>query len=589
MVKKLKEVDAVLVGMGWTGSIMARELSKAGLNVVALERGANRVPGDDFTLPNIRDELRFSVRQELMQDPAQETVTFRHSADKAALPMRRFGAFLPGDGVGGMGTHWNAQTYRFLPSDHTLRSHLTERYGRKKIPDDMLIADWGVTYDELEGHYDRFEKLCGLSGKAGNIRGKIHPGGNPYEGWRSAEYPNKPLKPSLAGVMFGEAASGLGYHPFPAPAGNMSAPYVNPEGVRLGACQYCGHCERFGCEANAKSSPNTTLLPVLAKEPKVEIRDRCYASRLVYDKSGKKVTAVVYVDLRTGEEIEQPAGIVVLSAWVFGNTHMMLHSGIGRPYDPRTGKGVVGRNYCHQIQSAVGVFFQDKELNPFMGAGSLGMVIDDFNGDNFDHRDLDFLGGGYIALNSTNGRPILNRPVPPGTPRWGSEWKQATAQWYRRAASMNCQGSNYASRGNYLDLDPTYRDILGRPLIRMTYNLTDNDRKMSAFLTEKGAGIAKAMGATHIAANPRKGDFDAVPYQSSHNTGGTPMGTDPSTSAVNRYLQSWDAHNLFVLGASVFPQNAGYNPTGAVGALSYWAADAVVNKYLKNPTHLMKA
>jgi gluconate 2-dehydrogenase alpha chain len=67
------------------------------------------------------------------------------------------------------------------------------------------------------------------------------------------------------------------------------------------------------------------------------------------------------------------------------------------------------------------------------------------------------------------------------------------------------------------------------------------------------------------------------------------MGTDPKTSVVNKYLQSWDAHNLFVLGASVFPQNAGYNPTGAVGALTYWAADAVVNKYLKNPGHLMKA
>lgn len=589
MAKKLPEVDAVLVGMGWSGSIMARELSKAGLTVVALERGANRVPGDDFTLPGIRDELRFSVRQELMQDPSQETVTFRHGTDKQALPMRRFGSFLPGDGVGGMGTHWNAMTYRFLPSDHSLRSHLTQRYGKKSVPDDMLIADWGVTYDELEGHYDRFEKLCGLSGKAGNIKGKIHPGGNPFEGWRSAEYPNKPLKPSLAGTMFEAATKELGYNPFPAPAGNMSAPYVNPEGVRLGACQYCGHCERFGCEANAKSSPNTTLLPVLAKEPKVEIRDRCYASRLVYDKAGKKVTAVVYVDLRTGEEIEQPAGMVFLSAWVFGNTHMMLHSGIGQPYDPKTGKGVVGRNYCHQVQSQVGVFFEGKEMNPFMAAGSLGMVIDDFNGDNFDHSGMDFLGGGYIALNSTNARPILTRPVPPGTPRWGSEWKEATAKWYRSSASMNCQGSNYSSRGNYLDLDPTYKDILGRPLIRMTYNFTDNDRRMSAFLTEKGAGIAKAMGATHIAANPRKGDFDVVPYQSSHNTGGTPMGTDPKTSVVNKYLQSWDAHNLFVLGASVFPQNAGYNPTGAVGALTYWAADAVVNKYLKNPGHLMKA
>ena len=88
---------------------------------------------------------------------------------------------------------------------------------------------------------------------------------------------------------------------------------------------------------------------------------------------------------------------------------MMLHSGIGQPYDPKTGKGVVGRNYCHQVQSQVGVFFEGKEMNPFMAAGSLGMVIDDFNGDNFDHSGMDFLGGGYIALNSTNARPILTR------------------------------------------------------------------------------------------------------------------------------------------------------------------------------------
>jgi gluconate 2-dehydrogenase alpha chain len=218
------------------------------------------------------------------------------------------------------------------------------------------------------------------------------------------------------------------------------------------------------------------------------------------------------------------------------------------------------------------------------------MVIDDFNGDNFDHADVGFLGGGYISMNSTGGRPILTRPVPPGTPQWGADWKRATAKWYRHASSISCQGSNYAIRGNYLDLDPTYRDLLGRPLLRMTYNFTDNDRKMSAFLTEKAAAIAKAMdGVTHVAANPRKGDYDVVPYQSSHNTGGTPMGTDPHTSVVNPYLQAWDAHNLFVLRSSTFPQNAGCNPTGAVGALAYWAATAIVGKYLKNPTHLFHA
>ena len=53
------------------------------------------------------------------------------------------------------------------------------------------------------------------------------------------------------------------------------------------------------------------------------------------------------------------------------------------------------------------------------------------------------------------------------------------------------------------------------------------------------------------------------------------MGTDPKTSAVNRYLQSWDVPNLFVIGASAFPQNAGYNPTVTVGALAYWSAEAI--------------
>ena len=58
---------------------------------------------------------------------------------------------------------------------------------------------------------------------------------------------------------------------------------------------------------------------------------------------------------------------------------------------------------------------------------------------------------------------------------------------------------------------------------------------------------------------------------------------DPGTSAVNRYLQSWDVPNVFVIGASAFPQNGGYNPTGTVGALTFWALEAIKNRYLKQP------
>jgi gluconate 2-dehydrogenase alpha chain len=102
-------------------------------------------------------------------------------------------------------------------------------------------------------------------------------------------------------------------------------------------------------------------------------------------------------------------------------------------------------------------------------------------------------------------------------------------------------------------------------------------------------GIADAMGPTQVAQRQRPKLFHVVPGQSTHNTGGTIMGTDPRASALNKYLQSWDCHNLFVVGANVFPHNASYNPTGPVGALAYWTADAIKNRYLKNPLPLVPA
>src|SRR5258708_16482807 len=128
MARKLKQVDVVLVGMGWTGSIMARELTKAGLSVVGLERGANRSPAQDFALPGIRDELKYRRCFQLMLDNGTETLTMRHTPDEAALPMRRWGAFPLGDGVGGAGTPLDGVTLRHLPTQFLLRSPLRQRY-----------------------------------------------------------------------------------------------------------------------------------------------------------------------------------------------------------------------------------------------------------------------------------------------------------------------------------------------------------------------------------------------------------------------------------------------------------------------------
>jgi len=97
------------------------------------------------------------------------------------------------------------------------------------------------------------------------------------------------------------------------------------------------------------------------------------------------------------------------------------------------------------------------------------------------------------------------------------------------------------------------------------------------------------MGPRQIEKSPRKGPYDVSVYQTTHTCGGAVMGTDPKTSALNRYLQHWDVPNLFVTGATVFPQNAGYNPTGTIGALTYWAADAIINQYLKAPGPLVQS
>lgn len=587
MATELKPVDVVLVGVGWTGGILAKELAQAGLKVVGLERGEPRDTNPDFQPPRIHDELRYAVYHELMQDLSRETISFRNNLQQRALPMRQQGSFLLGEGVGGSGVHWNGVTWRFLPWDFRALSATLERYGRGILPEDATVQDWGVTYEELEPYYDRFEYTCGIGGKAGNLKGQVQPGGNPFEGPRSREYPNPPMKVTRAMELFRRATAGLGFHPFVQPSANMTRPYTNPDGVQLNPCVYCGFCERFGCEVAAKSSPQVTVLPVAAKTGNFELRTHCNVVRVNLSPDKKRAVSVTYVDLRTGLEYVQPAELICLTSYVFNNVKLMLLSGIGQPYDPVKNEGVVGRNYAYQGFTNAGVFFDDKIMNSFMGAGALGMSIDDFNGDNFDHSSLGFIGGANIAVYQTGARPILSRPVPPGTPRWGPQWKQATARYYNRFFNIGAQGGVLSYRGHYLDLDPTYKDAYGLPLLRLTFDWGPNEIKASQYLAGVLRRIVEALKPSKSNVSPLPERYGIVTYQSTHNTGGAVMGADPKTSAVNRYLQSWDVPNVFVVGASAFPQNAGYNPTGTVGALAYWAADAIKNRYLKNPGPLV--
>ena len=592
MALKLPHKDVAIIGLGWTGSILANELTDAGLDVVAIERGPWRDTATDFPISYAQDELRYRIRHEMFLRNSQMSVTFRNNTSQTALPVRTWGAFMLGNGVGGAGMHWNAEFWRFLPSDFVLKSHLTQRYGASFLPTDMTIQDWGITWDDIEPHYDAFEYLCGTSGAAGNLGGKIQDSGNPFEGSRSRPYPTPAMKQGFGHALFAEGAKKLGYKPFPQPSGNLSQSYTNPLGVTLGQCTYCGFCEWFGCANYSKASPQTTILPVLLRKSNFEGRTDCEVTRINVDNTGKRATGVTYVDT-SGAEFEQPADLVILCAFSLFNVQLLLLSGIGAAYDPQTGEGHIGRNFTHQtVSGGLGFFDKDKyNFNPFVAAGAIGMCIDEFNGDNFDHTSVGFVGGGYIGQVQTNGRPIECTAVPPGTPAWGSKWKQALKDNYLSTINVGaaCHASMYSYRENYLSLDPTYKDRFGRPLIRLTIDFHDNELKMSKFLTDKYTEILKAMGAKQTVTHPRKAPYDVTEYQTSHLNGGAIMGDNPGNSALNRYLQSWDVPNLFVMGASAFPQNAGYNPTGTVGALAYWSAAAIRSQYLKNPGPLVHA
>lgn len=577
MAKKLDKVDVVIVGVGWAGGVLSAEMAKTGKKVVALERGGHK-ERDDYI--GVKDELRFSIRDHMMQDLSPETITARNEIDETALPARTRDYLETGTGLGGGGVHWAGATYRYWPYDFEIRSQTIEKYGEEKIPEDMNLQDWGITYEEMEKYYDKWEKTAGISGEQ-----------DPLAPERENEWPNPPLKETPPLKLFKDATKNLGLHPFQIAAGNMSEAYENPDGQKLNPCVYCSFCTRNGCDFTAKSDPLATVVPTALEHDNFELRTRAYVRRVLYDKDSSKAKGVMYVDEETGEEYEQPADVVVLSAMAFTNNRLLMLSGIGEQYDPETRKGLIGRNFNGQYNSVfLGSrgFFDDKRFNLYMGAGALGAAVNDYAADNFDHSDLDFIGGGAIELRQYGDAPIKSSStIPQDTPTWGGKYKKNSLHYAYRSLQIWYTSTVMSYWHNYLDLDPNYKDNYGDPLIRVTNKLTDQEKNIAKFGIEKCNEIMKEMGADIIEDDEVPERFDHS-FTGGHYTGGVVMGEDPDTSAVNNYMQMWDVDNLFVVGGSAFPQFGSHHPTPTIGALAYRAAEGI-EKYMNEGKQLATA
>ena len=184
---------------------------------------------------------------------------------------------------------------------------------------------------------------------------------------------------------------------------------------------------------------------------------------------------------------------MILASWTLNNTRLLLLSKVGNATIRPRGKGTLGRNLTHQVSQATRVFL-DKPLNAFMGAGGLGIGISDFDGKEGLDGSPGVLAWGNIRVMSTGDGPIASFGViPPGETKsdWGSEWKKAALDWHDRVASITTEAEHLAYRQNYLDLDPTYTDKFGDPLMRLTLDWTDHERAQGDLLARVHAQIAQ--------------------------------------------------------------------------------------------------
>jgi gluconate 2-dehydrogenase alpha chain len=569
-----EKTDVVIVGVGAAGGILAAELGKAGMKVIGLERGP-RLKTADF---DPHDELRYFQRQELRPDPKRQPVTWRANPNVRARPLATMSY---GNQAGGGTVHYGAVSWRLHEDDFRARSSTIERYGAAAIPDNSSLIDWPLSYAELEPYYDRAEYELGVSGKAGNLQGHKIDGGNVFEAPRRRDYPLPPLRPDQSELIFDEATRKLGYHPFSTPRAIISEAYNNRPG-----CTYCGFCQAFGCHVGAKSSILVTKLPEADATGNFKLITGAMCYRVNSDNSGKVTGVSYYGPDRSDNTIE--ADLVILTPFIYDNTRLLLLSKTARfPDGLANSSGQVGKHVMTHIRSRVIIAFDDRFVNIYMGPSAQKRSIDDWNADNFDHKDLGFIRGAQISIGpvALEGGPIgaATMPPPPGVPHWGAGFRDFFAKYYARHAAIAAQIEDLPYPHQTIDLDPDVRDAWGLPAPRMTYDWRrPNELARTEFIAKKMEDMGRASGAQLVW---RTSENRGAP--GGHHEGGTRMGSDPKTSVVNKFGQSWDVPNLFVIGSSTFPSQSSFNPTLTIEALAFMSADAIVNRYRKNPGALL--
>ena len=537
------EVDFVVIGSGAAGGIMAQQLSQAGFSVVVLEQGGWGKYGRDHEYN--KDEWlnrNLSQADRLLSDPTRQRNTFRRTdKEKAVAGTHSYGCVVGGGTVTYGGSSWRHLPYEFNELSHD-----------PTIPSGTGMADWPITYEELEPYYVQAEWEMGMSGLRVN---------SPFVAPMSKDYPVPPVPLKSSGALFNIAAKKLGLTVVPGPLAIITRPYMG-----RAACVNCGICSGYGCHVRARSSSAVTVLPLAQKTGRCEIRANSYVREISTDSSGR-VTGVVYFDGQK-REIRQRAKAVVLSANGTESARLLLLSTSAKfPDGLANSNGVVGKYLMlGNGASAAGLF--ERPLNEYKGVISGAGIVDFVPSD----PKRGFYGGGRLTARGYE-TPLsmgLNG-LSPNAPRWGAGYKKALREEANHKMTITCFTTQMPLETNRVDLDPDVKDEWGLPAMRITSTSHPDDMKCAEFFRQKSIEILKAAGATQVWSNPPNDSRGGA-----HNRGSCRMGNDPRTSVVDKFHRAHDVPNLWIVDGSNLVTGGRNHPTMTIQALAYRAAEHLI-------------
>lgn len=552
MTPKRDFYDIIVVGSGATGGWAAKELTEAGLRVAVIEAGRNLDPQTDFNEHLAPFEVRYHGLSPLVQQsrPIQSKCYacseynykwFVNDLENPYVtpPDKPFNWFRLRI-LGGRSLAWYRLSWRFSDLDFSAASR--DGYGE----------DWPLAYRELERYYDKVEEFIGVSGAAEDLPqlpdGKFLP----------------PMPMTCGELRLRQAAkTKFGRTVTIGRQANLTVSHRGRP-----PCHYCGPCER-GCITHSYFSSPTVTIPAASATGRLTIMTDSVVSRVTTDFGSGNAAGVEIIDRVTRNPREVHGKVVVLCAGALESTRILLNSMTRQhPNGLGNSSGVLG-HYLMDHAAGVGAWGLMPALRsrPWAGPPRRPNIVYVPRYQNIGPSHSDFLRGYGLQGSS---EPHFNF----GASGFGKNFMEAVlaGEW---TIYLKMYGECLPRWENFCELDTNVVDAWGIPALRISAAFGSNEQKMAVDATTSAAQLIEAAGAKNITLNHRLDVFG----NSIHEVGTARMGINPRTSVLNKYCQSHDVKNLFVMDGSCFVSSPCQNPTLTMMAITCHSCAYLVEEF----------